>query len=922
MRPTKLTLSAFGPYADAVTLDMNLLGEQGLYLITGTTGAGKTSIFDAITYALYDKPSGDIRDDSMLRSKYADPGTETFVELEFVCRGKPYKIRRSPEYERPKKNGTGTTTQSARAVLTYPDGSIVDRNKKEVASRIEEILGIDRTQFLQIAMIAQGDFLKLLLAGTEDRKAIFRRIFKTYTFEKIQTRLKEETKRTYAQLTDLRRRMEENTKNIICDPDHVLYNVTETAKMGMLTTEELEELLRKLIDDDTFARDSLAAQTERNAKALEIVNGRIGKAEEYQKNVLEHERKTKALALLEQGLERAAALLDAERAREDERHAADRAYAALELELPRYGALSGLQKEIFLLSEKYREISSRKAAAELRLQRWGQRLAELKERQRLLENAGAQRERLETEKKSLRDRQLALETLLGDFRDFEGLCAELLAGQRQYVHLSAQAREAAERYHRASTAFLNEQAGIMARNLADGEPCPVCGSLHHPSLARTSENAPSEEELKAAKRIAEQAQSRAEAKSAECGRCKGQAEAEQVRLQKRTVELLGGCPQEHAEETASRELAQVCRRLAAVTAEAEEELGRIRLKEKLDREIPVEEHGVDLLRSEVAALSEDLAAHIAQMREKEKQAEELRASLRCGSREEALAALALLAEKRELLRQSLEEATLRFNRADKAVSAAKGEVASLAKILESACEWDPETDKKNRGDLMKMGVLIREAKEKAVFRLINNTRCLENIVDIGGRLARTEESYRMLHTLSETANGSLGGKEKIMLETYVQMEYFDRILHRANLRLRRMTAGQYDLVRHALGGDFRSQTGLELDVIDHYNGSVRPVHSLSGGEAFKASLSLALGLSDEVQASAGGIRLDTMFVDEGFGSLDEESLQLAVSALRDLTEGNRLVGIISHVGELKRGIEKQIVVTKELSGGSHCRIVT
>ena len=178
-----------------------------------------------------------------------------------------------------------------------------------------------------------------------------------------------------------------------------------------------------------------------------------------------------------------------------------------------------------------------------------------------------------------------------------------------------------------------------------------------------------------------------------------------------------------------------------------------------------------------------------------------------------------------------------------------------------------------------------------------------------------------MNTLSETANGGLTGKEKIMLETYVQMNYFDRILVRANRRLQKMTGGQYDLVRRVDAANRQSQAGLDLDVIDHYNGTVRPVNTLSGGESFKASLALALGLSDEIQSSAGGIRLDTMFVDEGFGSLDDDSLRLAVATLQELTEGRRLVGIISHVGELKERIEKQIVVTKDHAGGSRCRIV-
>jgi exonuclease SbcC len=250
MRPTKLTVSAFGPYAEKTTLELDKLGENGLYLITGTTGAGKTSIFDAIAYALYDKPSSDTRDDSMLRSKYASPLTETYVELEFLCRGELYKIRRNPEYERPKTRGNGMTIQSAKAELRYPDGRIVDKNKKEVTAAVESILGVDRNQFLQIAMIAQGDFLRLLLAKTDERKVIFRRIFKTHVFEKIQAQLKEDARKMSFELTDSRKNMAAYAKNIVCDPHHHLLHEAEAAKNGQLPTEQTLHLLEMLIKDD------------------------------------------------------------------------------------------------------------------------------------------------------------------------------------------------------------------------------------------------------------------------------------------------------------------------------------------------------------------------------------------------------------------------------------------------------------------------------------------------------------------------------------------------------------------------------------------------------------------------------------------------------------------------------------------------
>ena len=251
----------------------------------------------------------------------------------------------------------------------------------------------------------------------------------------------------------------------------------------------------------------------------------------------------------------------------------------------------------------------------------------------------------------------------------------------------------------------------------------------------------------------------------------------------------------------------------------------------------------------------------------------------------------------------------------------EGELAALSEVVSKVCTIDLEEEKKKKKELETRNEAYQTAKESVASGLDANTNCLEKIESTAAEAKALETHYKWVNSLDKTANGTLTDKAKVNLEVYVQMNYFDRILIRANKRLQKMTNGQYDLVRRKNDSNRQTQIGLDLDVIDHYNGTQRPVNSLSGGESFKASLSLALGLSDEIQASSGGVRLDTMFVDEGFGSLDDESLQLAISTLQELTEGNRLVGIISHVGELKNKIDKQIIVTKELTGGSKCKII-
>ncbi len=922
MRPTKLTVCAFGPYAEKTVLDLDSLGETGLYLITGTTGAGKTSIFDAITYALYDKPSSEARDDSMLRSKYASPSTETYVELEFLCHDKLYKVRRNPEYERPKSRGEGMTTQSAKAELHYPDGRIVDKNKKEVTKAIETILGIDRNQFLQIAMIAQGDFLRLLHAKTDERKAIFRQIFKTQTFEKIQLQLKEDAKKTYAQLADSRKSISVYAKNIACDPHHHLLHEAETAKNGGLPTDQMMKLLETLTADDEELETKLSEKAEKITMALEIVNGRIGKAEEYQKTISEILAKQKKLSDLEEKLVMASEKLLQQQSKATEIEKTDLAIASLEATLPQYDIFESLKKETDSLGAKIKANTLLKICCESDLRIKEQKIKQMKAQLQELQNVGVKKQQLENEKNILLEEQIALDKLLNDLNDYAKLCNDYQEKQKEYLLLASEARHTAEIYNDLNLAFLNEQAGIMANMLTDGAPCPVCGSLHHPSLAKLSSFAPSEAELKRAKKNSDEAQKRAEKKSLECGRAKGQTEAENARLQKKISDLFGECPSETVRPAIIEKLNAVRRNLSTVTLAISEENNRISIKETIDRTLPIEEKERDLLREKIDGFNKSISADTATKEEKESRMLELSSSFKYQNKNFALSSLSMLKQQKENFRKALDEASAQFNAIDKSIFALKGEITSLEKMAENTVDFDLETEKQRRLELMDMDRLIRKEISGVSSRLFVNRNCFDQIKKTSQKACEIEKTYLWLNALSETANGGLGGKEKIMFETYVQMEYFDRILRRANLRLRRMTGGQYDMIRHEAKGDYRTQTGLDLDVIDHYNGSVRPIHSLSGGESFKASLALALGLSDEIQSSAGGVRLDCMFVDEGFGSLDDESLRLAISVLQELTEGNRLVGIISHVSELKTKIEKQIVVTKELSGGSHCQIVT
>jgi len=922
MRPIKLTISAFGPYADLTVLDMDKLGENGLYLITGTTGAGKTTIFDAITYALYGEPSGSTRDDSTLRSKYADATRDTFVELTFIYDRKTYTVRRSPDYERPKARGTGTTKQSARAELHYPDGRIVDKSKKEVTRAITEIMGIDREQFLQIAMIAQGDFLKLLLAKTEERKAIFRQIFKTRKFEAIQYKLKEDAKQLYGLFADAQKSILTFARDIACDTAHPCLEEVELAKSGALPTEAMLQLLNRLILEDAEQQAVHKADMLAISRELEATNANIGKAKAYQSSLARHREKQLALPEKEAAFAKASQALEAQRKAQPERDALEREIAALEHDLAQYDTADALEKNIALLEAAVSLAAKKQTEVTVSLEKKERELKEAREEIAVLSGAKADKERLEREKAAQAEQGARLEGLKDMLRTHDELRRALALEQTAYTALSDAAAAALDTYNAQSKAFLDEQAGLLATTLQAGAPCPVCGATHHPAPAALSAGAPDEAELKASKASYERAQGAAEKKSMECARLKGQLEASATSLRQQISTLLGDCEAEDAPACIEERLSAIRDTLVALTAQISARADSVRKKEGLEKAVPTQEAALEALREALDQHTKAVTTSTATKQEKTLQLKALQKELKYPSKQAATASLQAFRGKKQALKEALDSADAAYNECDKALSQLKGELSALAEILKHDCDVDLEAEQQKRDALNERADGLKKSSEALALRLAANQRCFESIESAAARSQQLEARYRWMNTLADTANGTLAGKEKIMLETYIQMNYFDRILVRANRRLQKMTNGQYDLVRRQDPADLRSQVGLDLDVIDHYNGTTRPVNSLSGGESFKASLALALGLSDEIQSSAGGVRLDTMFVDEGFGSLDDDSLRLAIATLQELTDGNRLVGIISHVAELKAKIDKQIIVTKAYAGGSSCRIVT
>ncbi len=1437
MKPVKLTMSAFGPYAGSTEIDFGRLGGQGLYLITGDTGAGKTTIFDAIVFALYGEASGDVRRADMFRSKYAKDDVPTFVQLVFEHRGKRYQIRRNPEYQRPKGRGTGYTTQKADAELVYPDDRAPVTKTKEVTRAVTELIGLDRNQFTQIVMIAQGDFQKLLLAGTEERGDIFRQIFKTGLYQTVQGRLKDAARAQKAQYDELKRSISQDMDGIECAQDTPI-----AEKMRRLRKEKFDgrvgeglEILGQLCLEDEAALDALDRQIEALDKKIEQENQLIGNIRRIrqQQEELEHHREQleqlapemqrtaecyraaeqgaaecrqleleireqqKNLALydrLQQAQDELAAMretiaretghkqelaeqqqeaqtslkADAEALRElaavgEEKarleHGMDKIQQQIrnlhqqksgwEQELARQQETErGIQKEqehvgvlaarAAQLMEQIAQLSDRDAmlagtedlqrrfaeqrkvlrqtqdeqernqallrqitdtivelqreeaalseaesqrsaaleqlrdAGEAKIQ-WQHRADDAREqlaafeghkdslgalRQELEERSAAQqgaqeqaeahrrrqalwreewetvsdadtrRLRLDQQHRELAEQKQVCKELSDEIRQLEKQEDGLRAAQEAYRQAAAQKERIGADYRDAEQRFLDAQAGLLARTLQEGAPCPVCGATHHPSLAQIPETAPEKEEVGQKKeqlaeaereaeklsvtaghlgeRLAERRQAvlalaervfgggqdiaqlqdqlrereqqfksrekehasavrnteREQRRREELDRLIREGESEQRRLdgqlqqasqalaevrgkldekerqweqmcsqlqlsdaasdtksdtksktisdavsetlckdEKTLVEYLmqrcraceaqleravsdkqrqeqlsreaERCAEEKSRlqkqigeqatrqaectgqgKTLQRQVSCESRKAVELCREAGEHITQIGGTDRSDagfaeqqtleqvlsamedhekrlsgcadtlrksiesrRQLEVEHRqteenlaagsaviaglereleGIRSLRSEraeqlfagicaqdpqlcgtyahaaeiPAAVLRDSASRIAQQLEarwnalsgeleqnRERHVEKQRLEQKMPETEERIEGLAadmqqaeifltrqttesraraqeidnlqkqLGAESKEAVEQHIRALTERTGLLEEAFRAAK-EQYETCRERKSHLTAAVETLKRqldaagDAADMQEEDVLARREKWQQDKREQNGQRdqrrsavsanrgIFEKVTAKQEDILAVERKYIWLQALSDTANGNLRGKQKVELETYIQMTYFDRILRRANLRLMTMSGGQYELKREEGGEDHRGKAGLELCVTDHYNATERSVKTLSGGETFEASLSLALGLSDEIQSYAGGIRMDSMFVDEGFGSLDEQALSQAMRALAQLTEGNRLVGVISHVAELKEQIEKKIVVTK------------
>ena len=913
MRPIRIEMSAFGPYAGKQTVEMNRLGTSGIYLITGDTGAGKTTIFDAIVFALYGTASSDRRSGDMLRSRYAEPDTPTEVKLVFAYRNKEYEIRRNPTYQRPKLRGEGMTQENASAELRLPGGEILTRTG-EVDEKIREILGMTRDQFMQIAMIAQGDFLKLLLAKTEERRKIFSSIFRTGRYARLEERLKQEARQARKTYDDL-------VREIGFEQERA--RLPEGTDRSGLRDEEYLQAIEKFRDEAGKRLEEGEKKQEPLRGELDALAARILAAEEQEKRKKALEETRQQWTKLQAAAEQRKQELEAARSREPEAKEKEARLHVEQDRLQQYDRLEELKQQKTEAEKKQASDEAARKKLEEGRKSLTQQIQDCRQKIKEKEALAGKAAALSGEKERLRSQGAEYNELKTLLEAYEEASEKWSRAAVTYQAACGKEQEFGESYRRQHRAFLDDQAGILAAELAENQPCPVCGSLHHPSPAAKTDDAPTRETVEQSQKRWEESKTAMDEAGRKAAALRGTRDSSLQHMEEKAKGLNMPTEPVTLKETLMEEQKrfrskwkEVTEALAASEAAAEAKVVLEENLEMLQKKQEEDEETYRKLELESARLQEqieNLAKNYADLKE----------TLPYPDRESARKAVTLLDREIREIREAVQSAEENEKAAARRIQEAEGRMSELQKQIregesaESMTSAELQENQKQKKDEQLR--LQAEAKEDNLI-WETNSAAAGRIRKLNGEREQAARKYSMLQNLADTANGNLSGKQRIQLETYVQQQLFDRILVRANTRFRVMSGGQYDLVRRK-EYQKNQQSGLDLDVVDHYNGTTRSVSTLSGGESFMASLSLALGLSDEIQESAGGVQLDALFVDEGFGSLDEETLDQAMKAIQTLAEdGGRIVGIISHVTELQNRIDRQLLVRKMKSGGSTAAI--
>lgn len=869
MKPVKIIMSAFGPYAGLTEIDFSLLGDTGLFLIAGDTGAGKTTIFDAISFALYGEASGgrERRRNKSFRSDYASSKTETYVELTFTHKGQTWTIRRNPEYIRAKKSGEGTTTQAANAEMSCAELNEYIYGLADVNARVHELLGLTQDQFTQTVMIAQGDFLKILNAASDDRKKLFQKLFNTGLYDAVRNKLQEMNSACTKEQEQLNTHITIASRKISPDADFAEIELLHQYCSDPKYAEMLLEILAHLIEQEKQKQNQLFTQKAkldllRRDTAIQLENGKA-----LNQQFSEYRKSCDALRKL---LSKQDDIADMRKQLAFARNAQQLrpAYVLLKNTAAQ---LKTQQNELQQAEQRMSEAANRIPTAEADM---NEALSNQEEADALLQQARLLEELIPT-LAELRKQQKNQQKMQADF-----------------LVITAESREADAAYSAAKEAYYLSQAGILASTLEADKPCPVCGSTEHPAPARLSDAAVTREDMDAAEKRRREAEGRLSETSKKLAALSAKIAADEKRLAAFELE------ETDTELTVRKRingLNKKARQYREVIDNCRKNLHDLQLQFREN------EAKVQGIQKQIEVLTREFS----QQRQKFEEGlgeygfddtEDFRLSIMTESAMSQIEnAISLHNEQKQSLKDQVSKLEEKLDGKETVdLSALEARENELNKAQKQA-----DTDERS--------VATKVTLHKGVYDEIS-TACRQR--------KRREEHWAVVRDLFDCCSGKAGGnrRAKLTFEAYVQQYYFKQIVAAANKRLTVLTDGIFTLRCREEALDRVHQSGLDLDVLDRSTGQWRDVSTLSGGESFLASLALALGLSDVVQGQSGAIRMEAMFIDEGFGTLDENALRNSLRVLNDLADGKRLVGIISHVQELEEKIERQIIVSKTLKG--------
>lgn len=850
MRLKKLIMQAFGPFKDKVVIDFEKDKiDKGLLLITGDTGAGKTTIFDAICYALYGNTSGDTREANSLRSDWASNDTDTYVDLEFYYKNKLYEIKRSPEYTRKKKNGIGETKQVATSEANI-NGKIITK-LTDVNKEIESLIGLDYKQFRQVAMLSQGEFSKFLLAPSLEKTTIFRKIFNTEFYDLLQNKLKSNMLSKKDEIEKIKDKIETERKNL--ESIINIYGLSNDETINILTKE-----IQNKSDEVILAKKERDKVNDEKTK----LSTEISNINKMNKNILIYKDVNHKLDELIKN--------NSDINKEKEKYNYNVNIATYITNI-----LDKLTSSNKLSSDKKEKYNQNKKDLESKQKEYNEKENYFQKIENYVEHA----DKLNTEINYLINKNK-------DYDNYISKVSELELVKKEYKSLVNEYQKQESLYENMRMKYYLNISVEIAETLKDGEECPVCGSKEHPRLATEVECNYTKEDIEECEK---------NLKKIDNSRKLKEASIEQINKIikefnfKENINIV-------EEKNKNNELLNQKKKEKEKLDIEFREISSI--KQKLSSMIKSLESSINIFKDDIESLEKDIKEYNVKL-------DNLYSDNNTNYEDY---------QNNKLDKYELNSLKSKIDNYD----SCKKEYESTIKLLEPEVSGKKVIDVKEKENQLNELIELY-SKNDNLYTSLNAT--LEKLKSSASNIKnylkdnkQVQDEYNVIKLLSDTANGTLTGKQRITFENYVQSYFMQSVLVEANKRLIKMTDSRYELKRKETETKLNVKTGLDFSIFDSYTGKERDVASLSGGEKFKASLALALGLSDTISNTHGGIRIDSLFIDEGFGSLDTESLNQALNILTDLSSNDKLIGVISHVTELISRIDNKIIVNKTSTG--------